>query len=248
MKTTVARLTLLFRWILRTTAALWKEVNWKSLLSTQQNMDKNESIKGETSTFSAWQKICFINEIKSENCWTTSVISHFSHVKDSLPHILQVIVLHTLPWVANAKEISSNYCSDKIWVPPSCWKVQHAGRERAKHRLWCGQGESQRESTGCWQPGMYPSQVQTRQSLPGWASSLCSGAQEMQLQRLHTQHLLSCTYLILTGKPNPKEKLPPNLEGLPFWRMENTISAQQLWTGTSTSPTRAFYYWKVTVR
>lgn len=133
------------------------------------------------------------------------------------------------------KNISTCCCPDKI-----CEFLPAAGRcnrhtKRAKHGLWSGQGDSQMERTGCWQSRDVP-EPSSDQAESTWVSlkpllgvqNTGHAAAEAPLSGVH---LPTCTYPILTGKSSPKEKLPPNLERLPFRRMANATPAQQLWTG-----------------
>lgn len=130
------------------------------------------------------------------------------------------------------KNISTCCCPDKI-----CEFLPAAGRcnrhtKCAKHGLWSGQGDSQMERTGCWQSRDVP-EPSSDQAESTWVSlkpllgvqNTGHAAAEAPLSGVH---LPTCTYPILTGKSSPKEKLPPNLERLPFRRMANTTPAQQL--------------------
>lgn len=102
-------------------------------------------------------------------------------MKETLPYILHThIVFHMLLWESTKKKkISSYFCPDKICK--FLWAAGRCNRHRQSMPSTgsvLGRLTPKREGQGGDSSGTYPSQVQTRYSLTGWAWSLCSGLQK----------------------------------------------------------------------
>lgn len=122
------------------------------------------------------------------------------------------------------KKISTDCCPDKI-----CEFLAAAGRcNRHTESVpstgsVVGRVTPRGKAQGAGSPGTCPSQVQSRQSLPGWASSLCSGAQEntrdAAAEAPHSAVLQALTSLHLPHsdrQTQPKGKTSTKPRGITF--------------------------------